>query len=101
MLVTIEMLNALNALSENCSLLVVRPWVNPWLLLAITGSMSLHMVILYVPLLAEIFGIVPLTLREWILVFIFSMPVILIDEMLKFFGRMKSSKEFRQVKKEK
>ena len=99
-LVTIEMLNALNALSENCSLLVVRPWVNPWLLLAIVGSMSLHMLILYVPLLAEIFGIVPLTTREWCLVFAFSFPVILIDECLKVVSRKKSSALQREVKSE-
>lgn len=100
-LVTIEMLNALNALSENCSLLVVRPWVNPWLLLAIAGSMSLHMLILYVPLLAEIFGIVPLTCREWCLVLIFSFPVILIDECLKMVSRRKTSaQQARQVKNE-
>ena len=33
------MFNALNALSENSSLLVQRPWCNPWLLGAIALSM--------------------------------------------------------------
>ena len=32
--VTIEMFNALNALSEDGSLLQMPPWKNPWLLLA-------------------------------------------------------------------
>jgi hypothetical protein len=36
---------------------------------------------------ANIFGIVPLSLNEWALVLLFSSPVILIDEVLKFVGR--------------
>lgn len=49
--------------------------------------MGLHFVILYIPMLADIFSIVPLSLNEWALVMLFSSPVILIDEILKFVGR--------------
>jgi len=86
-LVVIEMLNALNALSEDSSLLQMPPWANPWLLLAMAFSIGLHMVILYVPFCASIFSIVPLTANDWILVMAFSMPVIFIDEILKCVGR--------------
>lgn len=47
-LVVVEMFNALNALSENCSLMTLPPWSNPWLLAAITLSMLLHFAILYI-----------------------------------------------------
>lgn len=50
-LVVIEMLNALNALSEDNSLLVIHPFVNPWLLVAIVASIASHMFILYVPVM--------------------------------------------------
>uniref|UniRef100_A0A0C9RNI8 P-type Ca(2+) transporter n=1 Tax=Wollemia nobilis TaxID=56998 RepID=A0A0C9RNI8_9CONI len=86
-LVAIEMFNSLNALSEDGSLLVMPPWVNPWLLLAMSVSFGLHFLILYVPFLAQVFGIVPLSLNEWFLVLAVSLPVILIDETLKFVGR--------------
>ena len=89
-LVAIEMFNSLNALSEDGSLVMMPLWVNPWLLLAMVVSFGLHFVILYVPFLAQVFGIVPLSLNEWPLVLVVSLPVILIDEVLKFVGRLTS-----------
>ena len=38
------------SLSENQSLLKMPPWTNKYLLYAITLSMSLHMMILYIPM---------------------------------------------------
>ena len=86
-LVTIEMLNCLNALSEDNSLLVMPPWINPWLLAAIASSFISHFAILYFESFQSIFGIKWLTQEEWLLVFVFSFPVILIDEILKMMGR--------------
>ncbi|KAJ8529314.1 hypothetical protein K7X08_036149 [Anisodus acutangulus] len=86
-LVAIEMFNSLNTLSEDNSLIKMPPWRNPWLLVAMSVSFGLHSLILYVPFLADIFGIVPLSLNEWLLVILLSAPVILIDEVLKFVGR--------------
>jgi len=95
-LVVIEMLNALNALSEDGSLLQMPPWANPYLLLAMIISIGLHMVILYIPVFAQVFSIVPLTVNDWIVVMVFSSPVILIDEVLKMVGRMMIKQELAQ-----
>ncbi|KAH7519450.1 hypothetical protein FEM48_Zijuj08G0037400 [Ziziphus jujuba var. spinosa] len=86
-LVAIEMFNSLNALSEDGSLVKMPPWRNPWLLVAMSVSLGLHCLILYVPFLADVFGVVPLNLNEWLLVILMSAPVILIDEVLKLVGR--------------
>ncbi|XP_057970568.1 calcium-transporting ATPase 4, endoplasmic reticulum-type-like [Malania oleifera] len=86
-LVAIEMFNSLNALSEDGSLLTMPPWANPWLLVAMSVSFVLHFLILYVPFLAQVFGIVPLSFNEWLLVLGVALPVIFIDEILKFVGR--------------
>jgi Ca2+-transporting ATPase len=87
-LVLIEMLNAMNAISDESSLLTMPVWLNPWLIVAICLSMSLHFVILYIPIMNEIFGIMPLDMSEWVLVLYFSVPVILLDEFMKIFVRM-------------
>merc|ERR1739844_149964 len=95
-LVTIEMFNALNAISEDGSLLTIPPWVNPWLLLAMASSFLLHFFILYVPAMAAVFSIAPHNAVEWILVFLFSFPVIVIDEVLKYVGRGMNESERQQ-----
>lgn len=105
-LVVVEMLNALNALSENASLIVSRPSSNVWLLFAIFSSLSLHLIIMYVPFFAKLFNIVPLgvdphvvqqaqpwsiltptNFDDWKAVIVFSVPVIFLDELLKFITR--------------
>ena len=72
-LVTIEMLNSLNALSEDCSLLVVPPHKNMYLVGAIAASFLAHFAILYIPPLATVFSVAPLGWREWKLVLLFSL----------------------------
>ena len=99
-LVTIEMMNALNALSEECSLLVVPPHRNMYLLAAIAASFVAHFAILYIPALATIFSVYPLGWREWKIVLAFSLPVILLDEILKFVGKYvlkRSGRKEREV----
>lgn len=86
-LVLIEMFNALNSLSENKSLLAHPPNTNMWLIASIIISMWLHCVIMYVPSFAKTFTISALNYYEWRAVFWFSIPVIFIDEALKYVTR--------------
>ena len=92
-LVMIEMFNAYNAISEDGSLLVITPLVNPYLIAATVSSTLLHMMIVYVPFFNDVFSIHAMSAHEWMLVMAFSLPVILIDEMLKFVGRIKNARE--------
>ncbi|CAM4303912.1 unnamed protein product [Caretta caretta] len=99
-LVTIEMCNALNSLSENQSLVRMPPWVNIWLLSSICLSMSLHFLILYVDPLPMIFKLTPLDLTHWLVVLKISFPVILLDEVLKFVARDYLEDGFRRPEEE-
>jgi Ca2+ transporting ATPase len=60
-LVTVEMFNAMNSLSENESLLRLPVWKNPFLVAAIALSMGLHFAILYIPLFTVRFKV-----RVWL-----------------------------------
>lgn len=108
-------LSLFRSLSENQSLLRMPPWENIWLVGSICLSMSLHFLILYVePLPVSsvgspgwglsacpaswrawweffvfqlIFQITPLNLTQWLMVLKISLPVILMDETLKFVAR--------------
>ncbi|KAL3472785.1 hypothetical protein BJX99DRAFT_234889 [Aspergillus californicus] len=86
-LVVIEMLNAMNALSSSASLLTFGLWNNLMLVYAIMLSMALHFAILYIPFLQGLFAILPLNWTEWQAVLAISAPVIVIDELLKVLER--------------
>merc|ERR1711915_744249 len=89
-LVTIEMLNALNSLSENQSLVVMPPWVNMWLLAAMALSMILHFIILYFDFFSVVFQVMPLSVAQWMAVLNISFPVIILDETFKLMARRAS-----------
>jgi len=55
--------------------------------MGITASMMLHFLILYAPFMKAIFRVTPLNWIEWKAVLYFSIPVIFIDEILKFISR--------------
>lgn len=74
-LVVIEMLNAMNALSSSESLFTFFLGNNPMLVYAITLSMLLHFAILYIPFLQSLFAILPLNWNEWQAVLAISAPV--------------------------
>uniref|UniRef100_A0A673HBM2 Calcium-transporting ATPase n=1 Tax=Sinocyclocheilus rhinocerous TaxID=307959 RepID=A0A673HBM2_9TELE len=96
-LVTIEMCNALNSLSENQSLLRMPPWSNGWLVAAMTLSMSLHFMIIYVDPLPMVFKLTHLNVEQWMVVLKLSFPVILIDEVLKFVARNYLERKFSNI----
>ena len=97
-LVMIEMFNALNAMSEDQGLLTIGIFNNLWLWGAIFVSTLLHCLILYIPFLAKIFSTVPLSLNDWILVLIFTIPVIFVEEILKWISRIRNEQIYNNKK---
>jgi len=86
-LVTMELLKAASAISLTQSIFVSPPWKNPALLVGIAVPFLLHLTLLYTPQLAAMFGLCPLSLRDWKVVLAFAVPILLIEELLKWMGR--------------
>merc|ERR1712107_626981 len=57
------------------------------ILVTIEMANALHFLILYVDFLNVVFNITPLSIEQWMTVMKFSLPVILLDELLKFVAR--------------
>jgi len=83
-LVTVELLKALCSVSIDSSILTVGPQKNPWLLLGVTVPFALNLAIIYTPQLQHSFGLVPLDGSDWLKVLAWSLPIVLIDEALKY-----------------
>lgn len=88
-LVTTELLKALCTVSVNSSVFVIGPQRNPWLLLGVTVPFVLNLAIIYVPELEANFGLVPLSGDDWLKVMVWSFPIIIIDEILKYLDSRK------------
>ena len=97
LLVVLEMFAAISALSEYQSLIVTPPWKNLYLCLAITASVSLHLLILHVPLLRMMFGVVALSRDEWMWIFIYAAPSILLEEIIKYIIRMQLERSMTKL----
>ncbi|NHJ01051.1 MAG: calcium-translocating P-type ATPase, SERCA-type [Candidatus Heimdallarchaeota archaeon] len=87
LLVTFQMIMALNIRKEEHSLFGKEFIRNPYLLLAIISSMFFHSLILYLPLLNPIFETVPLSLTDWLFVLIIGSTLIFIDESRTFLSK--------------
>jgi len=105
-LVCIELLQALSAVSMDNSVFQVRPTSNPWLILGVTVPFLLHLLVVYssylgMPALGESFGLVPLSQENWMTVLQYSLPILLVDEIVKAIGRRvnKKTEEEREAAK--
>ena len=97
-LVVIELVKALSAISLNTSILQMPPWKNHWLIPSVVLPAICHLALLYFPALSNIFGLKPLTRRDWKMVLMFSLPILLLEETLKFFGRRDSRRQLEGSK---
>ena len=87
-LCTSELLRAFTARSERYSLFSLGVFSNRWMVWAVSGSMLLVLVIVYVPFLRPFFDTVPLTGEDWLFMapFFFASPVAM--ELVKVYLRL-------------
>jgi len=90
-LVTIELIKALCTVSVDSSILQVGPQKNPWLIIGVIVPFTLNLCIIYIPALENSFGLVPLSVQDWLHVLMWSLPIIMIDELQKIASRKKDA----------
>ena len=86
-IITSELFKALSTVSINQSILKVSPFQNPYLVIGVLVPFIVHLIILNNSVLATNFSVVPLSLEQWNEVFLWSIPIVFVDEVLKFVER--------------
>lgn len=86
-LVMVEMFSAMTAISERQSILTMGPWENPYLMLAIVGSLLVHLATIEVPFMQRIFSTVSLDARHYFVLLALGFPTLIIEEIFKAYLR--------------
>ncbi len=84
MLIVFQMIMALNIRKEEHSLIGKELFRNPYLLLAITTSVLLHLAVVYIPFLQPFFHTKSLKISDWIIIITLGSVLIFIDETRTF-----------------
>jgi Ca2+-transporting ATPase len=91
-LVTSELLRAYTARSERYSIFKTGVFSNKWMQYATGASFILLLVVIYVPFLQQVFGTVPLTINDWLIMLPFILLAPIAAELTKAFLRRRASK---------
>ncbi len=84
LIVTFELWSAFAARSEKYSLFKVGVFANRWLVIAVISSLALQLAVVYIPFLQPVFGTVPLSLKDWGIIFLLSSSALISVEIAKF-----------------
>jgi Ca2+-transporting ATPase len=85
-LVVFQLINSLNCQSTTRSMFTT--WIgNRFLIVSIVGGLAAHLLILYLPIGQELFGLVPLSLDDWGRILVMGTTLIGLEEGRKWLVR--------------
>ena len=82
-----ENVQCLASRSERRSVFGQSPFSNPYLLLGILGSQTLHLVAMHLPGLSDVLGIAPIAATDWLLLLGIALLVLVVSEIDKALER--------------
>lgn len=88
-LITAELLRAFSSRSQTYTLFKIGFFSNMRMIQAVFVSFALTVLVLYMPVLNEIFDVIPLTMHDWEIVLTFSFIPMLVGELYKDLFRNK------------
>ena len=81
-----QIFHALNQHSNTLSFFSKEQPKNKYLFLAMLASLTMLMIIIFIPALSKIFSIVTLTFNQWLIVIVLSLMPLLVSEIIKLFA---------------
>jgi len=80
-----QLIHSLNMRSSDKSIFKIGLFSNMYLIYAILVGIGLQMAVIYIPPIAKMFNVIPLTLADWGLVIILSLIPLVLNEIIKLF----------------
>jgi Ca2+-transporting ATPase len=82
-----EILNVYNCRSERHSVFSISFWSNKWLILAVAISLLLNFILIYNPVLSNIFQLAPLPWYDWFIIIPLAFLTVVSEEIIKLYWR--------------
>jgi P-type Ca2+ transporter type 2C len=95
-----ELVRAFTARSEYHSIFSIGVFSNRWMVWAVSASLVLVLVVVYVPFLQPFFDTVALTLDDWLMMLPFFFASAVAMELLKLYFRSRSAKGFERLREQ-
>ncbi|WP_346940276.1 cation-translocating P-type ATPase [uncultured Clostridium sp.] len=80
-----QLIHSLNMRSSDKSIFKIGLFSNMYLIYAMLVGIGLQMAVIYIPPIAKMFNVIPLTLADWGLVIILSLIPLVLNEIIKLF----------------
>ncbi len=93
LMVFMQNLHALNSRSETRSVFNIPVSNNYILIFGILAAQTLHVLCMHIPFMQNVLSLEPVTLSEWLQVFVLSVPIIAGMEIYKLIRRRRTEKE--------
>ena len=82
-LITAELLRAFSSRSQDFTLFKIGFFTNKTMNLSVIGAFLLTVAVVYVPVAADLFNLVPLTFNDWEIVIMFAFIPLVAGELYK------------------
>ncbi|MEE9590417.1 MAG: HAD-IC family P-type ATPase [Hyphomicrobiaceae bacterium] len=96
-IIVLEKANVFNFRSDKAPLSAIGLFSNPWLWLAVVGTLSMQVAAVYVPFLQRALHTVSLSLADWGMIVAMALPIVLVTETIKWVRWHRSAPTAQQI----
>ena len=89
LMVFMQNIHVFNCRSEKKSIFRTNPFGNPFVLVAVFGSIGLQLIIMHVPFLSHILKTEPISAHHMLMLFLIAVPILVLMEIFKLIRKKK------------